>query len=253
MMRKRRTLLMVACLAYLSASCIASAQVQDRGSACTLLPPLKNAQPSGNGKSIALYMQIAGKNRDIDDQVRDHLQALGYNVTEIDQAQPAESLKGYAMVLLSSSVSARYLRYTLRDLPVPLMTWEFQMLDQLGMVGRKENVDAGKVEIEHNLWFVNAPHPASAGLPPGKATVYTKAAPMTWGKPGLGASNIATLPGEPNKVVIFTYEKGATMDDESIAPARRVFWGLDDRTFSDLNACGLALFDADVAWTLEGR
>ena len=106
------------------------------------------------------------------------------------------------------------------------------------------------MEKEHNLWFVNAPHPASAGLPPGKATIYTTAAPMTWGKPGLGASIIATLPGEPDKIAIFTYEKGATMDYESIAPARRLCFPLDDRTFPSLNPCGMALFDAGVAWSV---
>lgn len=228
-----------------------TAQVQDRGATCTVLPEsMRSTTIHGNGKSIALYMQLAGKNRDVDDQVKSHLESLGFKVTEVDQAQPAETLNHFDLVLLSSSVSARYLRYTVRDLRVPLMTWEFQMLDQLGMVGRRENVDSGLVEKEHNLWFVNAPHPAEGGIPAGKTTIYTTAAPMTWGKPGLGASIIATLPGEPEKAAIFAYEKGATMDYDFPAPARRLFFPLDDRTFPNLNPCGLKVFDASLSWTL---
>ena len=247
---KRTLTLLAVCL--ISIASAASAQIQDRGATCTLLPEsMRTVKTKGDGKSIALYMQLAGKHRDIDDQVKAHLEALDYKVTEVDQSQPAETLKGFSMVLLSSSVSARYLRYTVRDLNVPIMTWEYQMLDQLGMVGRREGIDSGLVEKEHNLWFVNAPHPASAGLPSGKATIYTTAAPMTWGKPGLGASIIATLPGEPEKAAIFAYEKGATMDDDFNAPARRLFFPLDDLTFPNLNPCGLALFDAGVAWTIS--
>ena len=118
------------------------------------------------------------------------------------------------------------------------------------MVGRRVGVDSGTVEKEHKLWFVSSPHPASPGLPAGKATIYKTAAPMSWGKPGLGASIIATLPGEPEKVAVFTYEQGATMDDEFLAPARRLSFPLYDRTFTNLNPCGMALFDAGIAWTI---
>lgn len=232
----------------------APGQIQDRSDSCSLLPASARAQKiDGKGKTVALYMQLAGKNRDVDDAVKQHLESIGFQVKEIDQSEPAQELTKYSLVLLSSSVSARYLRYTLRDLPVPLMTWEFQMLDQLGMAGRRVGIDSGMTEQEHNLWMVNAPHPASGGLPPGLFTLYTKAAPMTWGKPGLGASILATLPGEPDKVAAFSYEKGATMDDESIAPERRLFFPLDDRTFTNLNSCGLVFFDSAVAWTAKLR
>lgn len=241
----------LALLALATSSLTATAQIQDRGTTCTVLPEsMRSTAIHGNGKSIALYMQLAGKNRDVDDQVKTHLESLGFKVTEVDQSQPAETLNNYALVLLSSSVSARYLRYTVRDLRVPLMTWEYQMLDQLSMVGRRENVDSGIVEKEHNLWFVNAPHPVEGGIPAGKTTIYTTAAPMTWGKPGLGASIIATLPGEPEKAAIFAYEKGATMDYDFLAPARRLFFPLDDRTFPNLNPCGLNVFDAAINWTV---
>ena len=75
---------------------------------------------------------------------------------------------------------------------------------------------------------------------------------MSWGHPGLGATRIATLYGQPDKVAIFGYEKGATMDYESLAPARRTMFFLGNEGFSNLQEAGLRLFDAAVDWTLGG-
>lgn len=74
---------------------------------------------------------------------------------------------------------------------------------------------------------------------------------MSWGKPGLGASIIATLYGQPDKAAIFTYEKGATMDYETLAPARRVMFFLDNATFTNLSDTGLTLFDAAIDWAVQ--
>jgi hypothetical protein len=93
----------------------------------------------------------------------------------------------------------------------------------------------------------------AAGLPAGVVDVYEKQAPMSWGKPGLGATLIATLHGQPEKAAIFGYEKGATMDYESLAPARRVMFFLDNETFPNLSAAGLKLFDAAVDWAMGSR
>jgi hypothetical protein len=93
----------------------------------------------------------------------------------------------------------------------------------------------------------------AGGLPAGLANVYVKQAPMSWGKPGLGATTIATIYGQPEKAAIFGYEKGATMDYEALAPARRVMMFLNNDTFTNLSAAGLRLFDAAVAWAVAGR
>ena len=71
---------------------------------------------------------------------------------------------------------------------------------------------------------------------------------MNWGKPGLGAITIATLRGEPDKAAIFAYEKGATMNSEFLAPARRLSFFLWQNTFEQLRPEGLALFRAAVLW-----
>lgn len=65
---------------------------------------------------------------------------------------------------------------------------------------------------------------------------------------GLGATTIATLYGQPEKAAIFGCEQGASMDCESLAPARRVMFLLGNDTFTNLSPAGRLLFDAAVDW-----
>lgn len=176
-----------------------------------------------------------------------HLEGRGYRVTLGSQYDPVA--RGYDLVILSSNIRSRDLLGAYRDVPVPVLTWESDLLDDLGMAGKKHDRDFGKAPAEHFVWLVNAPHALAAGLPAGIQAVYAKDAPMNWGKPGLGAAIIATVPGEPDHAVIFGYEKGATMDYEAIAPARRTMFLLDNETFGNLTGSGLTLFDAAVDWT----
>ena len=153
-----------------------------------------------------------------------------------------------ALVIISSTVAAKNVHPGWRQLAAPLLTWENDLLDDLAMTGKRSGADYGEAEKERYLWLVNAPHPLSAGLPAGAANGYVKQAPMSWGKPGLGAATIATLYGQPEKAAIFGYEKGATMDYESLAPARRIMFFLDNASFTNLSEAGLRLFDAAVDW-----
>ena len=88
----------------------------------------------------------------------------------------------------------------------------------------------------------------SGGLKAGIANVYHQQVEMSWGKSGLGATLIATLYGQPEKVAIFGYEAGATMDYETLAPARRVMLFMGNSTFTNLSGDGLTLFDAAIKW-----
>ncbi|MDE1147134.1 MAG: hypothetical protein PW843_11015 [Azospirillaceae bacterium] len=202
---------------------------------------------------VLLVVRKDGKSIETDQAVQKHLESLGFTVTLYDQYAPASAADGMDLVVLSSSVRSRDLLGAYRNVTVPLVTWESDLLDDMGMSGKRPETDFGKTDKQHALWLVNAPHPLEAGLPAGIVNVYAKNAPMNWGKPGLGATIIATLAGEPEKVAIFGYEKGATMDYESIAPARRVMIFLDNDTFGNLTPEGLRLFDAAVTWARGER
>lgn len=201
-----------------------------------------------NGHDVLMVVQLAGPNLAHDQAAAAHLRQRGYEVQLVDQNTDPARASGADLVIISSTVSGKDIAPGWRQLPVPLLTWENDLLDDLAMSGKQHDVDFGSAVKERYLWMVNAPHPMSAGIPAGVANVYVKQAGMSWGKPGLGASIIATLYGQPDKAAIFAYEKGATMDYESLAPARRVMFFLDNDTFNNLSPTGLRLFDAAVDW-----
>lgn len=188
-----------------------------------------------------------------DAKAQEHLRTLGYVVTFADQKDPV-NVTGQDVVVISSGVSAHVVEAKFKAVPVPVVTWESYILPHMGLTGKKEDADFGTKEGKNRyLWMVNAPHALSAGLPAGLLNVVQKGGPMNWGRPGPGAIVIATLPGELDKSPLFAYERGATMDGENLAPARRVMVFLDNTTFPLLNEAGLKLFDAAVQWAAEGR
>lgn len=208
--------------------------------------------PVANRILLVVQLKAAPATVAADAAVKQHLESLGYTITERDESQPVPPVAGEDLIVISSSTSAHKLEAKYRLVTLPVVTWESYLLPQMGMSGMRENGDFGTIEKNRYLWMVNAPHPLSAGLPSGLLNVYKRGAPMNWGKPGLGATIVATLPGEPGRVAEFAYEKGATMDYENIAPARRVFIFLDNTTFTGLNDAGTKLFDAAISWSLSG-
>lgn len=200
---------------------------------------------------IALISQLNGASAFADASIQKYLQAQGYQVELLDQSVSPSSLNHPDLVILSSTVASKNLKSGWRQLPIPLMTWENDYLDDLAMTGKRIDTDFGEVEKERYLWLVNAPHSLSAHLPAGTRNVYKAQAPMSWGKRGLGATIIATIYGQPEKVAIWGYEKGATMDYESLAPAKRLMFFLNNETFPNLSEDGLKLFDASVQWLLK--
>lgn len=198
--------------------------------------------------SIAYLCKTNGPNRAVDDAAMAHIAALGFTVHALSEETAPEAVRE-DLVILSSTVSGKNVSPAWRYAAKPLMTWENDSLDDLAMTGKRHDTDFGETGKERYLWLVNAPHPMSGGLPAGLANAYTRQAPMSWGKPGLGATIIATVYGQPEKAAIFGYEQGATMDYESLAPARRVMVFLDNATFTMLSPTGLCLFDSALLWT----
>lgn len=206
-----------------------------------------------DGRRLLLLVQQGGPNLATDEKLREYLQARGWQVTLAHQSvDPAQGV-GFDLVVISSTVAAKDVQTGWRQLPVPLLTWENDFLDDLAMTGKRHDTDFGEVAKERHLWIVNAPHPMAGGVSAGVANVYQRQAGMSWGRPGLGAVTIATVYGQPEKAAIFGYEKGATMDYESLAPARRVMFFLGNDSFTNLSPVGLQLFDAAVDWAAGER
>jgi hypothetical protein len=56
--------------------------------------------------------------------------------------------------------------------------------------------------------------------------------------------------GNPERVVIFGYEKGAQMVN-MVAPARRAGFAIREDLAANLNPDGVRLFDAILAWVMK--
>ena len=186
-----------------------------------------------------------------DQKAMDYLKSLGFRVVGVDEAAGPEAVAGKDLVVISESVDALNVGTKYRNTPVPLITFENDLLGELGMTGLKNGTDYGTDDNQRFLWLVNAPHPLAAGLSAGIQNVLLdEHFKMNWGKPGLGAITIATLRGEPEKAAIFAYERGATMNWEFLAPARRVSFFLWQDTFEQMRPEGLGLFRAAVLWAV---
>ncbi|MGF6754460.1 hypothetical protein [Paraburkholderia sp. GAS42] len=217
-------------------------------------PPGIGTQQITGHKKVLYVTRLAHRDREADDKVRAHLEGRGMIVTMVDQSSPVSVAQGEDLVIISSVVSARDMVGTaFRDVPVPLLTWESDLFDSLRFTGQKKGEDFGTLEKEHYINVVNAPSPLAGGIPAGKRWVYPRDDEMGWGKPAPGATVIATVPGEPTEAVMFAYEKGATMDYDFIAPARRVAVFLGNRSFEKLSADGATLFDAALDWAVGSR
>ena len=189
--------------------------------------------------------------RDNDEKAMAYLRSLGFIVTGADEASPVEGSRNQDLVIISETVDAVDVSAKYRYIGIPLLTFENDLLGELGMTGLKNGRDYGTDDEQRFLWLVNAPHPLAAGLAAGLQNVLTdEHCKMNWGKPGLGAITIATLRGEPDKAAIFAYEKGATMNGEFLAPARRLSFFLWQDTFEQMRPEGLALFRAAVLWAV---
>ncbi len=214
-----------------------------------LAAPLVAAPAAARNLLYVGQAKAAAESAAADAATQAHLGRLGFAVTFLDQHEAVPALDGFSLIVISSGVSANVVEGRFRHTTVPVVLWESYVLPHMGLTGKKEGGDYGTHEEKQRyLWMVNAPHPLSAGRPAGLLNVVKRGGPMNWGRPGPGAIIIATMPGDLAKGLSFAYEKGATMDGENLAPARRVMLFLNNETFPNLNEQGLALFDAAVRW-----
>lgn len=77
-----------------------------------------------------------------------------------------------------------------------------------------------------------------------------------WGTPGLEASVIASLPGQPNQAVLFAYDAGRPLvirsgKPQEVAPARRVGLFLDPFAVTEGEREVWQLFEAAVDWSVS--
>lgn len=176
--------------------------------------------------------------------VRDRLVALGYVVTVVDDAaSQASQASGKAIVVIASSVTPASVNTKFAAVTVPVITWEWQLYDDLGLTA----APGGSVPSQTTVRIVTPGHPLAAGLA-GTPTTATAGTYYGWGSPNANATIVATVTAG-GQATIFAYEAGAVMPGRT-APARRTALFMGDNTAKYFSAAGQALFDAAVNWSV---
>lgn len=212
------------------------------------------------GKKILFVRRLnTPEGEESDDHIAAHLKELGADLKQVDQSEPDTAAAGEDAIILSATNSKYKMANKYRDAPIPILCLEGLMADTLKMANRRRYVDYGEHgepkesedPPEAYLEIVNSSSPMAAGLKPGYVKYIKEADVLKWAMPTPAAIVVATLPNSFRERAIFGYEKGSTMADEYIAPARRSLLPVDNPAFDDLTEQGHALFDAILLWTIS--
>lgn len=188
---------------------------------------------AGGGELLLVVGQIPLETGDA--LVKERLE-VRYRVT-VRTARDVRVEDAVDLVLISSTVDEVLLKDLFRDVPVPVLTWEPRLLYDLGMIpGSVHRTDWGTSADQTRVRTATGP-----------VAVTSRPAPFSWGKARSDAVRIATVENDPEKAVIFRYDRGADMPGLK-APARRAALFLFDWTAMALTPEGWALFDDSVRW-----
>ncbi|HBW48605.1 MAG TPA: hypothetical protein DEF47_01725, partial [Herpetosiphon sp.] len=214
----------------------------------TNLPPTVTP-PSGAGKNLLLVVGSVPLGSG-DAAVLQRLTDAQYTVQVIPQTSlTLEATQGMHGVLISSTVSASAIGMLLTTHPVPVLTWEYALYDDLRMTGTSSGTHFG-TSTGSTLSIAAPTHPIAAGLS-GVVSVSGSAVTLAFGQPLAQATLVAALPNAPASAGIFTYAQGAALSSGT-APARRAGFFFDNTSPTTATATGWALFERSVAWLIEG-
>src|ERR1700730_3215515 len=149
----------------------------------TKLEKARTAEPT-DPKRIA-QLESWRKN---DEDAMQFLRSLGFTVTGANEATSVDAAKGQDFVIISETVDAVDVGTKYRYVTIPLLTFENDLLGELGMTDLKNGRDYGTEDEQRFIWLVNAPHPLAAGLAAGIQNLLTdEHCTLNWRKPGLGS------------------------------------------------------------------
>lgn len=238
---------------------------------------LSPAQVKGKKVLFVVGTPEQGDTND-DPAVKKHLEDQGYIVTMATEDDPASKANGQDLVMVSSTADPREISDKYEDVAVPVFTWNTVDYPDMRMTGPERHVDFETLNPTQDFarsfsmlygYFPNATDPIVKEIG-GKnemfGTSYLLPQDFGWGKPAASADIIVNTEGDPTHAGVFTYEKGATMYDGFVSPARRVGFYIQDSTFHYLTSVhgpaakdpdlaewwiGLRLFDASVRWAVS--
>ena len=181
----------------------------------------------------------------------DRLEDSGHSFTlvEDDDVQTSDA-NGKDMVIISSTVSSGKVNSKFTNTALPVITWEPWLYDDLKMTGNSVDIDFGSYSTTKKTNINAAGHPLAAGFT-GQPDLFNGYNTVSYGAPNLSNPdllNIASVPGNNHKLMVFAYDTGAQMEGNHTAPGRRLALFMKNGTASSMAANAWAMFDAGVAW-----
>ncbi len=228
------------------------------------------ARPAAQGRCFLKTILFVSGSRPLparDEPLRLYLSLLG-NIVVVrngNEVQAADAI-GKDLVIISESVESVEVNTKLRNIPVPIVTWEGWLQDDLGMVEAEDDDDGsanhggngdgddddrgpyGEIIGETEILIVDPNHPLAAGYIGKVTTVVNRENKFHWGKPNENAQVVARDPQNEKRAMIYAYAAGTPMVG-LVAPAKRVF--IHNATGPDLTNAGLALFLSAVDWAAD--
>jgi hypothetical protein len=174
------------------------------------------------------------------------VEAYGFKpvVTITDALANADAVMGSELVIISSSAESGPLEDRLKDIAIPVLCIEDAEFTKMGMASSGTH-DAGVTQV-----VISPGAAALVANATGTITISSKAGELGWGTPAPAALIGATMPGTAAHAVVFGYDQGAQMATMK-APARRAGFAIREDLAANLNADGLKLFDAILAWVAQ--
>ncbi len=132
----------------------------------------------------------------------------------------------------------------------PVITWESELFDDLGLTGNRRGRDFGRIGGQKLVFVFDPADPLAAGLS-GDVAISPLLSYFSWGRPQASAHVVLQSVGPAHRPLAFSYERGAGLFGLA-APARRVGFFLGDTTAATWTPDGAALFDAAALWAATG-
>ncbi len=211
--------------------------------------PTATATPTPLSKNVLFVVGNATLNSG-DAAVQNRLvNIFGYQVTvRTGSAAQTSDATGRDLVIISSTVNPANVGTKFRSVAVPVIVWESGLMNDMAITNGSSGTGAQSGQTRVNI--VASAHPLAGSLPAGNITVTSVNATFSYSNPlTTGAVRIATIVGNPARVVIVGFPAGSQMVSMT-APARRVGFFFEDNTAALAVPNGWILFDAAVQWAL---
>ena len=247
--------------------------------ACSFAAAQILSQAQLAGKTVLFITGASDEEHPSDDPlVQQHLEGMGLKVSTMKDTDNASAADGKDLIVISSTANAHVLQKKFTNVPKPVLTWNTYSYPEMYMTGPHLHTDYEVVDPTQFfarsysiLYAFGAGNKSEIGeavdlKPQLFGTLYLQPGSAGWGRPVAGATVVANIEGDPTRAEIFAYEKGATMYNDFVAPARRVGFYMQSSNFHLLTAVngppandpdlrdwylGLRLFDACVRWALS--